>query len=358
MILKFFIFELKKLFKRKGNIAFIILLPVAVVLAFSYILSSYMTPDVNFFDNAKVLYSPASLREDDPKFDAFAEFIDKELNIELTAVNEDAEQGKKDVERQEAAAFIIHNENGYSYFASEYMEQSSSKLLRGLFDDMMNNKGYTADITSTEQLDAERTSSGEYFVFAETGMIIMFLSLIFGLDIFNERDNKTIQRIVTSGTSLLSFITAKMLLALLAGIIQTVIVNIISVFVLDVSWSENVFMIYLQYGVIALFTAAFGVFAGFISNSKTLLQQIVIVAASLFGFLGGSFAPISTLENMAVVSYCIKASPLYWTNKSLIELNKGIISSSYYISLVIWAALAAVFTVLSLILTKKEEVSK
>ena len=48
MILNFFVFELKKLLKRKGNIAFIVLLPVAIVLVFSFILRSYMTPDVNF----------------------------------------------------------------------------------------------------------------------------------------------------------------------------------------------------------------------------------------------------------------------------------------------------------------------
>ena len=38
MILKFFVFELKKLLKRKGNIAFIVLLPVAIVLVLFFAL--------------------------------------------------------------------------------------------------------------------------------------------------------------------------------------------------------------------------------------------------------------------------------------------------------------------------------
>lgn len=345
MIVKFFLFELKKLLKRKGNIAFIILLPVAVILAFSYILQSYMTQDVNFFENSKVIYSPETLRADDADFDTFADFISSDLNVKVIASNDDAERGKEAVEHQEAAAFIIRDTDGYSYYASRYMEQSSSKLLRGLFDDMMN-KERSGDITDTELIAAERTSSAEYFVFAETGFIIMFLSLIFGLDIFTERENKTLRRFVISGTSLASYIISKMLLALAAGIVQIVTVNIISEFILKVSWSDNAFMIYLQYGMIALFSAAFGVFAGLVASNRTLIQQIVIVTASLFGFLGGSFAPISTLENMSVVSYCIKASPLYWANSSLIELNKGIVDSSYYISLTIWGLLAVVFTVL------------
>ena len=357
MILKFFVFELKKLLKRKGNIAFIVLLPVAIVLVFSFILRSYMTPDVNFFNHAVILYSPAELRTDNEEFAQFADRIESDMDIEVTSAASE-EEGKHAVDQQKAAAWIgFDSQNGYRYYASEYMEQDASKLIRVLFGEMVG-KESAADITETEILNVERTNANEYFVFAETGFVILFLAIIFGLDIFNERENKTLSRIIVSRSSLLSYIGSKMLLALLAGILQVVIVHFISATFLHVSWGADTGKIYIQYALIAMFTAAFGVFAALLVKNKTRFQQVIIVVASLFGFLGGSFAPISTLENMKLVSYCIKISPLYWTNKSLIELHKGIMSSSYYVAIIIWGVLALAFTILSILMTKKEETAR
>ena len=115
MILKFFVFELKKLLKRKGNIAFIVLLPVAIVLVFSFILRSYMTPDVNFFNHAVILYSPAELRTDNEEFAQFADRIESDMDIEVTSAASE-EEGKHAVDQQKAAAWIgFDSQNGYRY---------------------------------------------------------------------------------------------------------------------------------------------------------------------------------------------------------------------------------------------------
>lgn len=93
--------------------------------------------------------------------------------------------------------------------------------------------------------------------------------------------------------------------------------------VLKVNWGNKAGYIVLVLLCLVIFSAVFGCVVGLWGKNRTMCQSSVLMFSMLCGYLGGSITPLYLLENMPVLKFIIKISPLYYTNRAIISLYNG-----------------------------------
>ena len=336
--------ELKKYFSSKINILFLVLLPIIFVTFFSFALENYIDSNYDTFQDGKIFYYAENA--DTAHLKKFTD-ISKEIASSTGVIFEevsDLETAKTDVWQSEAFAVINITEDGFDYFRSEFNEPVGGEIIRSMFlqlsDSYENPPGEV--MIMKNNMNIKKTTSKIYYTFAAAAFLILFMAFLTSMSIIEEKELGTDIRIRISRIGNGGVLFAKAFVSICGGIAEIIIIYLYSSFVIGVEWGGNLPLIFMVLLLLIVFSTSLGIMIGTFCKSKTVAQETSLVAGMMCGYLGGSITPAYLMENMPVMCYVIKLSPLYWANKALISLYNDIVDKNTVYSAVVLVALSIV----------------
>ncbi|MCM1060159.1 MAG: ABC transporter permease [Eubacterium sp.] len=342
--------ELKKYFTGAVNILFLFLLPIIFVTFFSFALENYIDSDYDTFDEGKIFYFAENA--DDEHLEKFTDISEKIFAATGVAFEKisDLETAKADVEQSKAFAVINITADGFDYFRSEFNEPVGGEIIRSMFLQLSDSYENSADevMIIENNMNIKKTTSKIYYTFAATAFIILFMAFLTSKSIIEEKELGTDIRIRISSAGNAGVLFAKALTSIIGGIAEIIIVYLYSSLVIGVEWSGNLPLIFTILLLLAIFSTSVGIMIGTFCKSKTVAQEASLVTGLMCGYLGGSITPAYLMENMPVMCYIIKISPLYWTNKALISLYNDIADKNTVYSVIVLSVLSIICIMLTL----------
>lgn len=348
--------DLKYFFRSTGNLIFVFVLPFLFILLMSAGLRDYVAADFATFENGKLFYYLENASdESEQHLHHFQALLLKSTQVKMEQVSE-YEVAKRKVEQSEAFAVIKVTGDQFSYYRSPFNEPEGGKIVRGLFEAAL---GKTVDpepgSIATQVIEKPRINANAYYTFSGLSFIMMYIALMVGNSVIDERRFGTIERIKMSSLGLHAMLISKVVLGIAIGLLQTLTVYVLSSLFLGVHWGSMTSMMFVVLTGLAIVCSVFGVVVGMVAGSKTVASNIVLMAVIVFAWIGGAFLPSYLLENTFLLNYIIKVSPLYWAGRSLNSLYMGGFDHNTYTFLGVQAGLIFIFYVLYKRLSNKAE---
>ena len=207
----------------------------------------------------------------------------------------------------------------------------------------------------SEDVNGKRTvTAAEYYTFAELVLIILYISSITSISLYKEKYLNTMSRMKICNISYVSILTSKVILGIIIGIIQISVVFIVSRFMLNVNWGNNLGSIFLVLICLIIFSSILGVVTSVIFKDHKTSTSVCNILIIIMGLLGGSYMPISLITSSPITNLVAKISPTYWANISILSLSYGIKTIYPYISIIISIGLSAFLTLIGLIFYKNK----
>lgn len=350
--------EIKCFFTSKGNILFMLAMPLLLITIFSFALRDYINADFGTFENGRILYfisdaDSARIEE----FERISDALSGSIGVTFEQIY-DQEAACKAVEASEAYGVIAVKKSGYDYFRSSFNEPEGGKLARTLFIQMADENTARAEsdktpIVNKVRVDVNKLDSKNYYTFAGLAFSILFMGLLVAFMVYDEKEFGTIERIKLGGAGIFGMVLSKVLTGFMCGLVMIGASYIYSTTVLKVDWGTKAGYIILVLLCLVIFSAVFGCVVGLVGKNRTICQSSVLMFSMLCGYLGGSITPLYLLENMPVLKFIIRISPLYYTNRAIISLYNGIVDSKMAYSIAVLLGLTLVLVLLGIRFGKK-----
>ncbi len=346
--------ELKQFLKNPGNMLFVFVLPVLFILLMTTALRNYVGKDYNTFRDGKLLvFNGGATETAVTDLENFRRTLKNSTGVIFENTG-NPDEAKERVNRSEAFGLITLKGNKVSYYRSPYNEPVGGKLVRGIFQLVMGkNTTQSRSKIKTTVINKPAINSNAYFTFTELAFIMMFIALVIGQSVINERRLGTIERIKLAKRGISTLLISKLTLGIIAGFLQVVTVYLFSSLYLGVKWGDKIGYILLVLLSIAVLSSTFGIVIGMIARTKTVLDSIILMSVMSSSYAGGVLAPVYLMEHMSIVKVLIKLSPLYWTGKSLNSLHAGIVDMHTWVCLAVCMSLTVVLLFIYKALSKK-----
>lgn len=346
--------ECRIFFKSTGNLIFVFALPILLILLMGSALKGYVSTDFKTFDDGIVYYHyEEKTMENDAKLQEFESLLLSSTGVILEEVT-DYEKGVEDVKSSNAFGIIQISGDTMDYYRSPYNETNGGKLVHSLFEQaLLKNTNEIMDNVNVTEITAQGIDSSSYATFTYLSFTIMFIALMTGHSVIDERRYGTIERLKISKAGLNTLVSSKLILGLVMGVLQIATVWIFSTYILDVKWGEHTLIMFLVLISLVIMSSVFGVVIGMISKNKSIADNTILMTVMLSGYIGGAMSPIYLLENANILKQIIKISPLYWSGRALTNLYVGILDMDTIISIGLSFILALIFFTLYKLQSKK-----
>lgn len=346
--------EIRHYFKSAGNWVFVFLLPILLILLMSSALKGYMKADFATFDQGILLYTYVEKTpENQIQMEEFGKRLAEATGVTLQE-EKNYEEGVKKVNRSDALGLITLTSEKMSYYRSPYNETPGGKIVRSLFMETMNKSTQEqAGKIRIHSMNRPEVDSRSYATFTYLSFMIMFISLMTGHSISDERNYRTLERIKISKAGLAILLLNKVMLGLFIGALQIITVWAFSTWVLKVVWGHYTYLMVLVLLALSLMSSIFGVVIGMVSKTKSIADNTILMSIMLSGYIGGALSPVYLLENATFLSYVVKISPLYWSGRALNSLYTNMLDKNTLISIAVSLGLAVFFSLLYGLRAKK-----
>lgn len=365
--------ELMHFFKNKMDIVTMVIFPIVLILVMGTSLKGIMNVDTNIFKDEVVYYSINCKNNTYIKnFEIIKSNLEKNYNIKFKLI-EDIITVKENVNLEKSLAYISINNNGYEFYRNENGENISQKIFRNMFEQFLHKNSLVETISENninivnyksineqvinlkeENINSNGVDSYTYYTFAELVLIILYISSITSISLYKEKYLNTMSRMRICNISYLSILTSKVVLGIIIGIIQISVVFIVSRFMLNVNWGNNLVSIFLVLICLIIFSSILGVVTSVIFKDHKTSTSVCNILIIIMGLLGGSYMPISLITSSPITNLVAKISPTYWANISILSLSYGIKTIYPYISIIISIGLSLFLTLIGLIFYKNK----
>ena len=365
--------ELMHFFKNKMDIVTMVIFPIVLILVMGTSLKGIMNVDTNIFKDEVVYYSiDCKNNTYINNFEIIKSNLEKNYNIKFKLI-EDIITVKENVNLEKSLAYISINNNGYEFYRNENGENISQKIFRNMFEQFLHKNSLVETISENninivnyksineqvinlkeENINSNGVDSYTYYTFAELVLIILYISSITSISLYKEKYLNTMSRMRICNISYLSILTSKVVLGIIIGIIQISVVFIVSRFMLNVNWGNNLGSIFLVLICLIIFSSILGVVTSVIFKDHKTSTSVCNILIIIMGLLGGSYMPISLITSSPITNLVAKISPTYWANISILSLSYGIKTIYPYISIIISIGLSAFLTLIGLIFYKNK----
>ena len=365
--------ELMHFFKNKMDIVTMVIFPIVLILVMGTSLKGIMNVDTNIFKDEVVYYSiDCKNNTYINNFEIIKSNLEKNYNIKFKLI-EDIITVKENVNLEKSLAYISINNNGYEFYRNENVENISQKIFRNMFEQFLHKNSLVETISENnpnivnyksineqvinlkeENINSNGVDSYTYYTFAELVLIILYISSITSISLYKEKYLNTMSRMRICNISYLSILTSKVVLGIIIGIIQISVVFIVSRFMLNVNWGNNLGSIFLVLICLIIFSSILGVVTSVIFKDHKTSTSVCNILIIIMGLLGGSYMPISLITSSPITNLVAKISPTYWANISILSLSYGIKTIYPYISIIISIGLSAFLTLIGLIFYKNK----
>ena len=206
----------------------------------------------------------------------------------------------------------------------------------------------------TEVLYGEGYKSIDFFAPYILGLIaFVFIFMFTGVTFLRERSFGTLERLIVSPITRAEIIIGYMLGFLVFASIQSIIILLFAIFVLNVKIAGGVFAVVFVQFLLTLVAVNLGIFCS--SFAKNELQAVQFIPILLLPqiFLDGMFWPVSTLPNyLQALSYLM---PLTYANDALVGIMvQGVGLGDIWVDIVVLIVFAAAMVVLSTLTLNKQ----
>jgi ABC-2 type transport system permease protein len=212
----------------------------------------------------------------------------------------------------------------------------------------------TTPAVETEVLYGEGYKSIDFFAPYILGVIaFVFIFMFTGVTFLRERSFGTLERLIVSPITRAEIIIGYMLGFLVFAGIQSLIILLIAIFVLNVKIAGSLLDVVIVQFLLTLVAVNLGIFCS--SFAKNELQAVQLIPVLLLPqiFLDGMFWPVSTLPNyLQALSYIM---PLTYANDALQGIMvRGVGLGDIWFDLAALLAFAVVMVVLSTLTLNKQ----
>ncbi|WP_238883437.1 ABC transporter permease [Clostridium sp. YIM B02551] len=181
--------------------------------------------------------------------------------------------------------------------------------------------------------------------------VFFFVFLISGISLLKERTSKTLEKLLSTPIKRSDIVFGYLLGYGIFAIIQTVIVVLFSIYVLNIRMEGNIFLVLLTNIIIAFVALSLGILLSTFANSEFQMMQFIPVVVIPQIFFTG-LIPIETMSNW--LQYFAHIMPLYYGAQAL----QGIMVKAYTFSdlqfyLSILLLFAVIFSILNILGLKR-----
>ena len=364
--------EIIQFLRNKTDVLTMFIFPIILIVVMGTALNGLMNVDKNIFENKDIYYKKSGTK-DEELYNIFINF--KKSCTDTIKVNFIEVKGNKkaidSVNNGDSLCFIEIKDNDYDYYKSQNRDISSQKIFKNIFEQYIkrytlienigaNNPNIIQDILKEESLifikeegiNNKGIDSFTYYTFAELILIMMYVSGITSISMYKEGLQGTITRIRMSKTSNLSVILSKIILGVIIGILQTIVIYLVSTVFLGVNWGDDLLQIFTVIVSFIIFSSVLGVASSMIFSDNKTSSSFINTVIIILGFLGGSYMPISLIKSTKLTNILCQLTPTYWANISLLSLSTGLNSDYTYISVILSLCISVILILLASIVNK------
>lgn len=367
--------EIIQFFRSKTDVITMLIFPIVLIFVMGKSLDGLMSMDKNIFSGKTIYFNieDASGNKNLQPFYDFAVQFQKDTDAEFIE-NTNPKEAIELVNKNKAICFINVCKDDIKYFRNENEESTESKVFRNLYSQYMKKYIFIQSTSKSEpqkipqilnaqnntQVKSEGISYDEvnsftYYTFVELTLIILYISTITSISMYKENTLHTMTRLKTSNIKKINIIISKISLGIVIGIMQILLVYIISTKLFSVNWGQNLIYIFIVLISFIIFSSVLGIFISMIFSDQKTAYTFTNMLIIVMGFLGGSYVPLCLVKSARITSFLCQLVPNYWVNIALLGLKYNV-DTSYYISAInISLGGAVVMIILGKIISKLKE---
>lgn len=367
--------EIIQFFRSKTDVITMLIFPIVLIFVMGKSLDGLMSMEKNIFSGKTIYFNieDASENKNLQPFYDFAVQFQKDTEAEFIE-NTNPKEAIKLVNKNEAICFINVCKDDIKYFRNENEESTESKVFRNLYAQYMKKYIFIHSTSKSEpqkvpqilnaqnniQIKSEGISYDEvnsftYYTFVELTLIILYISTITSISMYKENTLHTMTRLKTSNIKKINIIISKISLGIVIGIMQILLVYIISTKLFGVNWGQNLIYIFMVLVSFIIFSSVLGIFISMIFSDQKTAYTFTNMLIIVMGFLGGSYVPLCLVKSARITSFLCQLVPNYWVNIALLGLKYNV-DTSYYISAInISLGCAVMMIILGKIISKLKE---
>ena len=365
--------EIIQFFRNKTDVLTMFVFPIILIVVMGTALNGLMNVDKNIFKDKTVYYKVENIDETNKYLQAFYNFkksCEESISINFKEVKDNTKA--RELENNGySLAFININKDSYDYYRSKSKETSEQKIFKNVFNeyiqkyaliDLVGNKNpkLIQDTLTEESLiklkeegiNNSGIDSFTYYTFAELILIILYVSGITSISMYKENYQSTFTRLKMSRANNLSVIISKIMLGIFIGMLQVLIIYLVSTVFLKINWGENLFDIFIVLIAFITFSSVLGVSMSMIFKDSKTASSVINILIIILGFLGGSYVPISLIKSTSITNILCQLTPTYWANISLLSLNTGLTNIYTYKSIFVSLFLSIMLITIGIIANK------
>lgn len=366
--------EIKEFFRSKSDIIVMLIFPVILIFVMGKSLDNLMSVEKNIFNNKTIYYRINAPINNEKNLQIFYDFMinfEKKTNVKFIE-NKNYKEAINDVNNNKAICFMDIYDNKINYFRNEKKESTESKIFRNLYEQyrrkysflqtisksnlnqMTNLSNYQMKISlKDENINEEEINSYTYYTFAELILIILYISTLTSISMYKERFLHTMTRLKVSNTNRFNILASKIDLGIIIGLMQTLVVYIVSAKLLHVNWGDNLTYIMLVLISFIIFSSVLGIFISMIFHNQKTAYTVNNILIIIMGFLGGSYVPICLVKSSKITSFICNIMPNYWANIALLGLHYNMETKYYIISILISLSLSLIMLIVGNFISKQ-----
>ncbi|MBQ3422558.1 MAG: ABC transporter permease [Romboutsia sp.] len=362
--------EIMQFFRSKTNVLTMFLFPIALIVIMGISLNGLMNVDKSIFNNKKIYYKVDNLENSEKYLRLFYTFKNScEESVKVTFEKvEDDNKAREFVNKGDALAFINIKKDSYDYYMSETKDISDQRIFKNVFENYLNRYsliesvelGTIKEIINKESLiklkeegiSNNGVDSFTYYTFSILILIILYISGITSISMYNESFQGTLVRVKMSRVNNLTVILSKIILGIIIGILQIMVIYIMSTVFLNINWGDNLLQMFIVLISFIIFASVLGVSMSMIFDEVKTTNSVINIVIIILGFLGGLYMPISLIKSINITNKLSQLTPTYWANISLLSLSSGLSSKYTYKSILLSLGLSIILITVGLIIRK------
>ena len=365
--------ETMQFFRSKSNVIVMLIFPIILIFIMGSSLNDIMGMEKNIFDDKIIYYrinAPIENEVDLQRFYDFMIHFEKNTNVKFIE-NNNYKEATNDVNNNKAICFMDIYNDDINYFRNEKKENLESKVFRNLYEQYIKKYTFLQSIDKSnpqqmqtvldyeikillknENINQEEVDSFTYYTFAILILIILYISTITSMSMYKEQFLHTMTRLKVFNTKKINILLSKIALGIIVGLLQIIIVYIVSTRFFKVNWSDNLLYIFIVLISFIIFSSALGIFMSIIFSNRKICYMANNILIIIMGFLGGSYVPMYLVKSARVTSFLSQITPSYWANTSLLSLSYDVKTKYYIISIFISLGLSVLMLILGNLISK------
>lgn len=365
--------ETMQFFRSKSNVIVMLIFPIILIFIMGSSLNDIMGMEKNIFDDKIIYYrinAPIENEVDLQRFYDFMIHFEKNTNVKFIE-NNNYKEATNDVNNNKAICFMDIYNDDINYFRNEKKENLESKVFRNLYEQYIKKYTFLKSIDKSnpqqmqtvldyeikillknENINQEEVDSFTYYTFAILILINIYISTITSMSMYKEQFLHTMTRLKVFNTKKINILLSKIALGIIVGLLQIIIVYIVSTRFFKVNWSDNLLYIFIVLISFIIFSSALGIFMSIIFSNRKICYMANNILIIIMGFLGGSYVPMYLVKSARVTSFLSQITPSYWANTSLLSLSYDVKTKYYIISIFISLGLSVLMLILGNLISK------